>query len=215
MAVRSRGSRAEMYRWSIQADRGVNCWRVSGRWWLIVRAGGWWPVWLSVLAVRMWCVSKGRALRRIADPVAAGGPAGVRIRTRIHPTAAEAQTLAAVGELLGSVYRGELAGRVGLGRLDRKAHASWRAQRKQALTAVSSSRWAGAITRAVEDQYQLGMRGLVAQVADLRAAVGVLEARCVLRPGELAPAAAGRAAGLGGIASPRSGSLRLDVWRCW
>jgi hypothetical protein len=137
----------------------------------------------------MWCVSKGRALRRIADPVAAGGPAGVRIRTRIHPTAAEAQTLAAVGELLGSVYRGELAGRVGLGRLDRKAHASWRAQRKQALTAVSSSRWAGAITRAVEDQYQLGMRGLVAQVADLRAAVGVLEARCVLRPGELAPVA--------------------------
>jgi hypothetical protein len=53
--------------------------------------------------------------------------------------------------------------------------------------AVSSSRWAGAITRAVEDQYQLGMRGLVARVADLRAAVEVLESRCALRPGELAP----------------------------
>ncbi len=63
----------------------------------------------------------------------------------------------------------------------------WRTQRKQVLTAVSSSRWAGAITRAVEDQYQLGMRGLAAHVADLRAAVAVLEQRCALRPGELAP----------------------------
>ena len=52
---------------------------------------------------------------------------------------------------------------------------------------MSSSRWAGAITRAVEDQYQLGMRGLGAQVADLRAAVQVLEQRCALRSGELAP----------------------------
>ena len=155
----------------------------------MVRASEWRSVWLSVSAARMWCVSKGRGLRRIADPVVAGAPAGVRIRTRIQPTAAEAETLAAVGELLGSVYRRELAGRVRLGRLDRKAHARWRAQRKQALTAVSSSRWAGAITRAVEDQYQLGMRGLVAQVADLRAAVQVLEARCELRPGELAPVA--------------------------
>ena len=47
----------------------------------------------------------------------------------------------------------------------------WRAQRKQAVTAVASSRWAGAITRAVEDQYQLGMRALSAHVTDLRQAV--------------------------------------------
>ena len=38
----------------------------------------------------------------------AGAPAGVRIRTRIHPTTAEAQALTNVGDLLGSVYRGEL-----------------------------------------------------------------------------------------------------------
>jgi IS605 OrfB family transposase len=92
-----------------------------------------------------------------------------------------------MGELLGSVYRGELAERIRLGRLDRQMQALWRTERKQAVTAVSSSRWAGAITRAVDDQYQLGMRGLVAQVADLRAAVEVLEARCALRPGELTP----------------------------
>ena len=64
----------------------------------------------------------------------------------------------AIGSFLGSVYRAELAVRVGLGRLDRQSQARWRAQRKQAVTAVASSRWAGAITRAVEDQYQLGMR---------------------------------------------------------
>lgn len=127
-----------------------------------------------------------RRLRRIGDPVVAAAPAGVRIRTRIYPTAAEAEALGAIGELLGAMYRRELAGRVRLGRLGRKAQAGWRAERKQALTAVSSSRWSGAITRAVEDQYQLGMRGLAAQVADLRAAVKVLERRCALRPRELA-----------------------------
>jgi hypothetical protein len=108
---------------------------------------------MSVLAARMWCMTGGRALRRIGDPVVAAAPAGARIRTRIRPTGAEAEALSAIGELLGSAYRCELAGRVGLGRLDREAHAVWRAQRKQAVTAVSSSRWAGAITRAVEDQY--------------------------------------------------------------
>jgi hypothetical protein len=137
------------------------------------------PVWrlvgLSVVAARMWCMTEGRSLRRITDPVVAAAPAGVRVRTRIHPTEAEAAALATIGELLGSVYRGELAARIRLGQLDRMAHALWRAQRKRAVTAVSSSRWAGAITRAVEDQYQLGMRGLAAQVADLHAAVEVLE----------------------------------------
>ncbi|MFZ0906065.1 MAG: hypothetical protein WAN71_19795 [Mycobacterium sp.] len=131
----------------------------------------------------------GKPLRRIGDPVVAAAPAGARIGTRIHPSADEAAALTAIGQLLGSVYRSELAERIQLGRLGHRAHAAWRAQRKQALTAVSSSRWAGAITRAVEDQYQLGMRGLAAQVADLRAAVEVIEARCVLRPGELAPVA--------------------------
>jgi hypothetical protein len=62
---------------------------------------------------------------------------------------------------------------------------------------VSSSRWAGAITRAVEDQYQLGMRALNAHVTDLHQAVAVVEARCALRPGEQGshPAGAGRRLG--------------------
>jgi hypothetical protein len=126
-------------------------------------------------------------LRRVVDPVVAAPPAGVRIRTRIHVSEAEAAALTAIGAFLGSVYRGELAERIDRGVLDRDGQAGWRAERKQAVTGVASSRWAGAITRAVGDQYQFGMRGLAAHVADLRAAVRVLEARCALRPGELAP----------------------------
>jgi hypothetical protein len=126
-------------------------------------------------------------LRRIGDPVVAAGPAGVRIRTRIHPSADQAAALTAIATVLGGLYRGELAGRIRLGRVDHQAQSPWRAQRKQALTAVSSSRWAGAITRAVEDQYQLGIRGLGAHVRDLGAAVEVLAARCACRPGELGP----------------------------
>ena len=124
-------------------------------------------------------------MRPIGDPVVAAAPSGVRIRTRIHVTEGEAAALTAIGTHLGSLYRTELAGRAGLGRLDRESHAAWRGQRKRSVTAAASSRWAGAITRAVEDQYQLGMRALAAHVADLRQAIAVLATRCALRPGEL------------------------------
>jgi hypothetical protein len=147
----------------------------------------------------------GKPLRRIADPVVAAAPAGMRIRTRIYPTAEEAGTLTAIGDFLGSVYRFELSERIGCGVLDRQGHGEWRAQRKQALTAQSSARWAGAITRTVEDQYQPGMRGLAAHVADLRAAIEVLEARCALRPGELAPADDNDEAGKRGPSRRRRG----------
>jgi hypothetical protein len=127
----------------------------------------------------------GRQLRRIGDPVVAAPPTGVRVRTRIRLTDAETSVLGAIGSFLGSVYRCELAQRVELGPLDSTTHAAWRAQRKKTVTAVSSSRWAGAITRAVEDQYQLGMRALGAHVTDLRRGIEVLATRCELRPGEL------------------------------
>jgi hypothetical protein len=65
-------------------------------------------------------------LRRISAPVVAGPPSGVRIRTRIHLTEAEVAALSAVGSFLGWVYRGELAGRVRLGVLDRQGRAGWR-----------------------------------------------------------------------------------------
>ena len=60
-------------------------------------------------------MAEGRSLRRIGDPVVAGAPAGVRIRTRIRLTVEEAEALTAIGVLLGGLYRGELAERVRIG----------------------------------------------------------------------------------------------------
>ena len=111
-------------------------------------------------------------------------------------TGPEAAALCAVGSYLGGVYRAELAERVRLGALDRTAQGEWRTRRKQAIMTVSSSRWAGAITRSVEDQYQLGMRNLSAYVSDLNRAVAVVAQRCELRPGERSPQRA-EAFGLG------------------
>lgn len=120
-------------------------------------------------------------LRRIAVPFVVAPPAGVRIRTRLRPTDTEAAALTTIGEHLGHLYRTDLAGRVALGRVP--AAQRGRTERKRNLTAVSSSRWAGAITRAAEDQYQLGMRALVAEVSHLRAATAALHRRIAVPVG--------------------------------
>lgn len=127
-----------------------------------------------------------KPLRRITDPFVVASPAGLRIRTRLHPTDAEAEALEDIGRFLGGLYRTELAGRAAAGRLDRPRRAEWRRERKRTLTAVTSSRWAGAMTRAVEDQYQLGMRSAAADVASLTAAVNALTRRCAVEPGTVA-----------------------------
>ena len=53
--------------------------------------------------------------------------------------------------------------------MDAKGKAQSRQARKQALTGASSSRWAGAITRASEDAYGLAKRNLQGERASLRA----------------------------------------------
>lgn len=123
-----------------------------------------------------------RPLRTIADPFVVAPPTGARIRTRIHPTPAEAEALRAIGAHLGGLYRADVAARFRLGRVPPAARD--RTGRKQRLTAYSSSRWAGTITRAAEDQYQLGMRGLAAEVVNLTAAVATITARAGAPIGE-------------------------------
>jgi hypothetical protein len=66
-----------------------------------------------------------------------------------------------------------------------------RAARKRALTAASSSRWAGAITRTSEDAQQLADRNLRAERAALRARVKTIGARLPV------PAGAGTSRGRG------------------
>jgi hypothetical protein len=136
-----------------------------------------------------------RALREIAAPFVAAAPAGTRVRTRLRVTAEDAAVLRAVGRHLGSLAGRDLTARVREGRLDAQGKAESRRERKRALTAQSSSRWAGAITRTSEDQRGLAERNLRAERSSLQARVQRIEAR-------VAVPAAGRSGRLRGYASP-------------
>ena len=122
-------------------------------------------------------------LREIAAPFVAGAPAGARVRTRLRVSPGDAAVLRAAGSHLGSLAGRDLAARCAEGRLDAKGRAVSRRERKRALTAGSSSRWAGAITRASEDQWQLADRNLHAEQASLRARARRIEARAAVPAG--------------------------------
>ncbi|MFI6359480.1 hypothetical protein ACIBJF_44460 [Streptomyces sp. NPDC050743] len=124
-------------------------------------------------------------LRTLAVPFTVAAPTGARIRDRLCVTTEEAEVLWLVGEHLGRHQRADLAERVSVGRV--KAKDNQRAARKKNLTAVSSSRWAGAMTRASQDQYQLSMRALFDERACLRRAIRTISRRLA------APAARRRA----------------------
>lgn len=97
-----------------------------------------------------------RPLRQIADPFVAAPAVGVCLRTRLKGlTDPDEAVLRAVGTHLGRLAAADLAARVraGVGH-DNDA---W-AIRKRDLTAASTSRWAGAITKATHDQWALARR---------------------------------------------------------
>ncbi len=102
---------------------------------------------------------------------------GARVRTRLRVSDVDAVVLRAVGGYLGSLAGRDLAARCAEGKLDAKGQAESRRERKRALTALSSSRWAGAITRTSEDAYQLAERNLRAQQASLLARLARIESR--------------------------------------
>jgi hypothetical protein len=103
--------------------------------------------------------------------------------------------LRAVGNYLGSLAGRDLAVRCAEGRLDARGRAESRAARKRALTAESSSRWAGAITRTTEDHVRLAQQNLRAEGASLLTRVRRIEAR-------LAVPAGGKAGRTRGYATP-------------
>jgi hypothetical protein len=125
-----------------------------------------------------------RALREIAAPFVAAAPAGARVRTRLRVSAQDAGVLRACGRHLGRLAGRDLAARCAEGRLGARGRAASRAARKRALTAESSSRWAGAITRTSEDAYQLASRNLAAERGTLRARVRKIEARLAAPAGK-------------------------------
>ncbi|MFJ7268607.1 hypothetical protein ACIQV3_18510 [Streptomyces sp. NPDC099050] len=108
-------------------------------------------------------------------------------------SASDAEVLRVVGEHLGGHARADLAERVRIGRVPVKGNR--RAERKRALTRVSSSRWAGAINRASEDQYQLSLRCLFDERASLRRAIAKTVQRLAVPCGQ-------RVGGVRGYPSP-------------
>ena len=122
-------------------------------------------------------------LRAISAPFVAAAPAGARVRTRLRASDQDARVLAAVGAHLGSLASADLAARVREGRLDGAGRAASRRERKRALTAGSSSRWAGAITRTTDDLRALAERNLLAERASLQARTRQIGARLAVPAG--------------------------------
>jgi hypothetical protein len=121
-------------------------------------------------------------LRELAAPFVALGPSGVAVRDRLkHLTAEDEHVLRLVGEHLGTVASLDLKARCAVG-LDHDA-GGW-AARKRTVTGVSSSRWAGSITKATHDQWALARRGQLAHVQQLEAGVRMIAHRLSLPIGE-------------------------------
>jgi hypothetical protein len=116
-----------------------------------------------------------KQLRVLADPFTVAVPSGARIRDRLYVTGQDAEVLELVGRHLGRHQRADLARRVEIGKVPVKDNQ--RAERKRELTKVSSSRMAGAMTRASEDQYQLSLRCLYDEASSLRRAIRTITKR--------------------------------------
>ena len=123
-------------------------------------------------------------LRSVAAPFVVAAPAGARVRARLRVSPGDAAVLRAAGEHLGSCASADLAARCAEGRLDARGRAVSRRERKRALTAVSSSRWAGSITRTSEDQWQRAEANLRDERRSLRARIGRIEARLAVPAGQ-------------------------------
>jgi hypothetical protein len=127
---------------------------------------------------------RGKRLRQVPGPFVVAPPAGARVRTRLGVNGTDEVVLQALGAHLGHLASVDLARRVAEGSLDAKGKAKSRQARKQALTGASSSRWAGAITRASEDAHGLAKRDLQAQRVSPRARTHKIASRVALGPGE-------------------------------
>src|SRR5919197_4219608 len=117
-------------------------------------------------------------MRRIATPFVVAPPGGARIRTRLRPSQADEAVLWTVGQHLASLAGSDLAFRCRLGRGDDQ-----RSIRKQALTAASSSRWAGAITRTSNDQWQRAYLNLLDTRTGRRGAIRRIQGRLAVAVG--------------------------------
>ncbi|MFE7329901.1 IS200/IS605 family accessory protein TnpB-related protein [Streptomyces sp. NPDC057565] len=121
-------------------------------------------------------------VRELAVPFVVPGPCGVAVRDRLgHLTPRDEMVLRAVGEHQGALASRDLKARCADG-LEHGAD-TW-AARKRELTGVSSSRIAGAITKATHDQWALARRCQAAHMKTLEAGINMLRHRLSLPVGE-------------------------------
>jgi hypothetical protein len=124
-----------------------------------------------------------RRLRSVTAPFVVAPPKGARVRTRLMVDDHDAAVLRAIGVHLGSLAGQDLARRCNEGKRDARQRARSRRERKRDLTARSSSRWAGAITRTSEDAWQLAYRNLLAERRSLSSRVNRIRRRLGLATG--------------------------------
>ncbi|WP_326605725.1 transposase [Streptomyces sp. NBC_01800] len=121
-------------------------------------------------------------LRELTASFVVPGPCGVAVRDRLkHLTAQDERVLRAVGAHQGALASGDLKARCADG-LEHSAD-PW-AARKRGLTKESSSRIAGAITKATHDQWALARRCQSAHIRKLDAGIKTLRHRLSLPLGE-------------------------------
>jgi IS605 OrfB family transposase len=116
-------------------------------------------------------VGQGQIRPRVT-PFVVRPPAGRRIRTRLRVSAADERILRELGKYLSQLANSDLAARCRAGTGDTN-----RARRKRDLTRRSSSRWAGAITRTSNDQWESAYRNLTADISKLRQSTRIIEQR--------------------------------------
>ncbi|MFC8232274.1 IS200/IS605 family accessory protein TnpB-related protein [Streptomyces sp. NPDC057284] len=121
-------------------------------------------------------------LRKLTAPFVVSGPCGVAVRDRLkHLTPEDERVLRAIGAHQGALASRDLKTRCADG-LEHGAQ-TW-AARKRELTGVSSSRIAGAITKATHDQWALARRCQAAYIQNLAAGIKTLRHRLSLPVGE-------------------------------
>jgi hypothetical protein len=121
-------------------------------------------------------------LRELVAPFVVSGPCGVAVRDRLgHLTPGDEEVLRLVGEHQGRLASRDLKARCADG-VEHSAD-TW-ALRKRDLTPLSSSRIAGAITKATHDQWALARRCQAAHIQTLEAGIRTLRHRLSLPLGE-------------------------------
>ena len=137
-------------------------------------------------------------------------PAGARVRTRLRLTPADEAVVWAVGVHLGRLAGADLIERCRLDHAWRPGD-DQRADRKRALTAEASSRWAGAITRTSNNQWDRAYKNLLEVRTGLRRATNRIRAR--LDVPEAGQASAPTSQSRRGRGADRSGSgIGMPWW---